>query len=214
MPETTLWMIRHGETAWNLERRFQGQIDIPLNCTGREQAEFLACRLRDDHESRPFAAIYTSDLTRARETAAPIAARLGIAPTIDTSMRERHFGVLGALTPEEMAQSQPHEFAQWKARNPDHVIEGGESLRNLYQRVVQGMTRIATQHPGAQVIVVTHGGVLDVAYRAAKAMDLSLPRKHDLLNASINRIRYRAGAFSLESWGDVSHLDVEAFDEA
>jgi probable phosphoglycerate mutase len=213
LSETTLWLIRHGETAWNVERRFQGQIDIPLNHTGFEQAKMLANRLSNDHQSFKFAALYTSDLSRARDTAAPIAAALNLAAIEDPHLRERHYGVLSALTPEEMAAQHPEAFANWKARNPDYVIAEGESLRNFHERIVARLSAIAANHPGAHVLVVAHGGVLDCAYRAGTGMDLSLPRQHNLLNASLNRVRVRAGKMSVACWGDVAHLDEEAFDE-
>jgi len=213
MPNTTLWLIRHGETSWNAERRFQGHTDVPLNATGRGQAKRLAERLKEDHLDDAFTAIYSSDLGRARETAAAAAQACGLTLQIHSGLRERHYGVLSALTPEEMAVRHPEAYAQWQVRNPDYVLPEGESLRGFNARVMDTLTEIAEAHPGQQVLVVAHGGVLDCAYRAATGQPLSARREHSLHNASINRVRFRGGRYHVEQWGDIAHLEAEAFDE-
>ncbi|MBV8659787.1 MAG: histidine phosphatase family protein [Burkholderiales bacterium] len=213
MEHTTLWLIRHGETDWNTERRFQGQTDIPLNCTGREQAGLLATRLGAEQTRTRFAAIYSSDLSRAMVTAAPIGRQLGLDIMPEPALRERHYGVLSALTPEEMAIRHPEAHARWLVRDPDYAMENGESLRSFSDRVLTSLAIIAARHPAKQVIVVAHGGVLDCVYRAATGMDLSAKRQHALLNASVNRVRCLNGQFRVEAWGDVAHLEAEALNE-
>jgi probable phosphoglycerate mutase len=213
MPETLIWLIRHGETAWNTERRFQGHTDIPLNTTGRRQAAMLADRLTEAHDLAPFAAIYSSDLGRARETADAAARQIGQPTQIEAGLRERHYGVLSTLTPDEMAVQHPQAFQHWSERNVDYVLPGGESLRGFNARAMSTLTELAERHRGKQLIVVAHGGVLDCAYRAATGMDLSAKRQHPLLNASINYLRYRTGRWTVDRWGDIAHLEQEAFDE-
>jgi probable phosphoglycerate mutase len=213
MPHTTLWLIRHGETAWNTQRRFQDHTDIPLNATGRQQADRLAHRLAEQHRTQPFAALYSSDLSRAHDTALATGRATGLTVQPDPALRERHYGVLSTLTPEEMAEKHPEHFAQWQARNPDHVLPGGESLLAFSERILARLRAIAARHAGQHVLIVAHGGVLDCAYRAATQMPLSAKRTHALHNASLNRLHYDGTRFSLETWGDVAHLDTEAFDE-
>lgn len=201
---TTLWIIRHGETDWNVEGRLQGQAEVPLNAKGREQAQQLAARLAREHAAVPFAALFTSDLGRARETAS--AAKLGLPMLERAALRERHFGVLSELTLPEAEVRHPELFARWRVRDPDFIPEGGESLAQMYLRSVQALSEIAGAWPDQQVIVVTHGGVLDSAWRKAKGLPLHVKRDHELFNASINRVRVKDDQFEVAGWGDVAHL--------
>ncbi|MGQ5523613.1 histidine phosphatase family protein [Chitinimonas sp. PSY-7] len=213
MPNTQLWLIRHGETAWNAERRFQGHTDIPLNANGAWQAKKLAERLIHQHSQQAFVALYSSDLCRARRTAEPTGLAIKLPMRLDARLRERHYGVLSTLTPEEMAQEHPETYRRWQQRDPAYVLPQGESLIQFNQRVLGALGTIAREHAGKAVIIVAHGGVLDCAYRAAHGMALSEPRKYPLHNASINRMRFTANQFHIEQWGDIAHLDVEALDE-
>ncbi len=211
---TSLWLIRHGETDWNAVGRVQGQLDIPLNDVGRRQAARLAQRLASEHRRVPFAALFSSDLQRASQTANAAAERLSLPVEQRVGLRERHYGVLSALTPQEMERAHPEAFWAWKRRDPDFVVPGGESLKQFSARVLLELTAIARTHPAAQVLVVAHGGVLDCAYRAATQKPLEATRTHALHNVSINRVRVDdEGQLSIEAWGDVAHLDEEAFDE-
>lgn len=202
----TLWLIRHGETDWNVAGRLQGQLEVPLNARGRRQAQQLAERLVQEHGRSPFSALFTSDLGRAKETAAEASRRLGLAATAREDLRERHFGVLSALTLPEAEVQHPELHAKLRARDPDFVPAGGESREQVFQRVVQALTDIAIEWPGAQVLVVTHGGVLDSAWRAALKLPLNAKRDHELFNASINRLRVTGRQFELAGWGDIDHL--------
>jgi 2,3-bisphosphoglycerate-dependent phosphoglycerate mutase len=201
----TLWLIRHGETDWNLAGRMQGHLEVPLNETGRRQARLLAQRLgREPHR---FAALFSSDLGRAKETAAEIGQVLQLVPSIRPALRERNFGVLAELTMAEAEARQPELFALMRARDTRFVPPGGESLTQLSHRVLEELLQIAWRWPGEQVIVVSHGGAIDIAWRAATGAELSAKRGHDLLNASINRVVFDGAQFALAGWGDVSHLD-------
>jgi probable phosphoglycerate mutase len=192
-------------TSWNRQRRFQGHRDIGLDDEGHEQARRLAERLADCG----LVAVHTSDLARARDTAAPVAARLGIPAVTDEGLRERCYGDFEGRTYDEIEAEFPEAYARWRARDPGFALPGGgESLREFADRVARAFDRIARSYPGRRVAAVTHGGVLDIAYRIATGLDLESPRRHELLNASINRIRFRDGQWSLIDWADVAHLDA------
>ncbi|KPC49175.1 histidine phosphatase family protein [Amantichitinum ursilacus] len=207
MTATTLWLIRHGETAWNAIGRMQGHTDIPLNETGLEQADLLGRQLQKDNAQAHFAALYVSDLARARQTAQPGSHAIGLAMELDPQLRERNYGIYEGLTREQIAEQYPEGFAHIKARTPDYQIPEGESLVQFSARTLDVLGRLANKHPDQQILVVAHGGILDCAYRAATGIGLEVPRGHALLNASINRLSFEDGHFRLLSWGDVAHLD-------
>lgn len=204
---TTLLLIRHGETAWNAEHRIQGQMDIPLSPLGVLQA----ARLAEGLVSEPIDAVYSSGQSRAWLTAAPLAARHGLAVIAEPRLRERSFGVFEGLTLDEIAQRYPAEFRKWRERDPAWRPDGGESGQQLIDRVLSAVGDIGTRHPGRTVVLVSHGGVLDVVYRAARALQWHAPREHQMLNAAVNRLAWSNSgstppALSIELWGDVTHL--------
>jgi probable phosphoglycerate mutase len=202
----TLWLIRHGETDWNLAGRLQGQLEVPLNAKGLRQAEQLAARLGRDHQLEPFAALYTSDLGRAQQTASAASRALGLPSAARADLRERHFGVLSELTLAEAAVREPELHARLQARDAHFVPSGGESLAQLFRRSVAALLEIAHAWPGKKVIVVTHGGVLDAAWRSAAGVALEVKRDHELFNAGINRVRVQNDRFELAGWNDAAHL--------
>ena len=206
---THLIVIRHGETAWNRERRLQGQLDIPLNDTGRAQARALAEALAGE----PIDAIYSSDLGRAMQTAAPLAEVLGLAVQPDPRLRERCYGALEGMTYAEVAEQLPEDFARWQARVPDYAPDGGESLLAFHERAVEAALALGRRHPGERIALVAHGGVLDCLYREANDMTLEAPRRHELLNASINRLRCDSVRLTVMQWADVGHLEALTLDE-
>ncbi len=211
MSSTALLLIRHGETAWNAEHRIQGHLDIPLSATGIRQAALLADRLAGE----TIDAVYSSELARAWLTAEPLAARAGLEIRAETRLRERSFGTFEGLTLDEIATRQPESFRNWRERDPAWAMEGGESGQVLIDRVLEALRDIVTRHQGKTVAVVTHGGVLDVAYRAARGLHWGAPREHQMLNAGINRLSAQAPplALSILDWGDVAHLE-QARDES
>ena len=194
--------IRHGETAWNVDTRIQGQLDIPLNDTGRWQARRVALALADERID----AIYSSDLLRAHHTAQTVASRR-CAVTTDRGLRERSFGVFEGLTYREIQQRWPEQGERWRQRDPDFGAEGGETLRDFYVRCMATVTRLAAAHPGQNIAVVAHGGVMDCLYRAASGVALDAPRSWQVGNASINRVLYSPQGFTLVGWSDTHHLE-------
>jgi probable phosphoglycerate mutase len=206
---TRVLAIRHGETDWNLQGRIQGQLDIPLNAAGRRQVGRLAMALADED----VAAIYSSDLLRAFETAQAVAAGCGLSITTDIGQRERGFGVFEGLTFEEIRERWPDQAERWRRRDPEFGPEGGESLNQFFHRSVSAVARLAALHPGQTIVVVAHGGVMDCLYRAATHLALDAPRSWQLGNASINRLLYAAPGFTLIGWSDDHHLAADALDE-
>jgi 2,3-bisphosphoglycerate-dependent phosphoglycerate mutase len=213
---TTIILIRHGVTDWNQDRRFQGQIDIPLNPAGLRQAGLTAERFGADETLADVAAVHSSDLARAAQTAEPIARRLGLPMQLDPLLRERHYGVFQGLTGDEIVQRHPEAWRRWLAREPAYDLPGGgESLLDFHARVERVLEGLVVKYRSRTVVAVAHGGVLDCAFRIAAGLALDAARHHDLFNASINRIEHDGERFRLVHWGDVSHLgqaldDVEA----
>lgn len=208
---TILVLVRHGETDWNACGRLQGHTDIPLNAHGHAQAERLAEGLARRGER--FDVLYSSDLSRARATAAPLGQALGLPVIEEPALRERHFGVLQGLTLAEAAEHHPAAYAGYRQRRVDAVPEGGESLERFCARVSEVLTRLAVRHVGGRILVVAHGGVLEMAYRLAVGIPLSAPRDFALPNAALNRFCFSSGTWKVENWADISHLEGDAFDE-
>src|SRR6266568_963942 len=148
---TRVLAIRHGETAWNVDGRIQGQLDVPLNDTGRWQVHRLALAVAGEGIS----AIYSSDLLRALETAQAVARGCDRPITTDTGLRERGFGVFEGLTYDEINQRWPEQAERWRRREPDFGAEGGETLRQFFARGVSAVARLAALHPGETIAVVS-----------------------------------------------------------
>jgi probable phosphoglycerate mutase len=213
MKNTTILLIRHGETAWNAVRRLQGHIDIPLNEEGLRQADALAQALANE----PLNAVIASDLQRAMQTAEAVAGHHGLTVHTDEMLRERCYGVFEGMLYADISQIYPAEYAAWQARDVDAVMPPGErvaeSFRQFYQRSIDGIARWAVRHPGQTIVIVAHGGVLECAFRAATGRSLDSPRDFEVRNASINRFTYADGKLALDSWGEVEHLRLAALDD-
>jgi len=200
---TRVLAIRHGETAWNVDARIQGHLDIALNDTGRRQAMQLAQALATG--DRPDA-LYSSDLSRARDTAQAIAEVCDLPLQLETGLRERCFGQFQGHTAEEVRARAPDLAERWRQRDPAFTPPDGESLLAFSARCVDTVLKLVARHPGQTVAVVAHGGVLDCLYRAATGLSLQAPRGWSIDNASVNRLLYNGGRLTLSGWGDVSHL--------
>jgi len=203
-----IYFIRHGETDWNVELRMQGHIDRPLNANGLAQADALGRHFRPER----VAAIYSSDLWRARQTAAPLAGVLGLSVRHEPALRERNFGRCEGMTIGEIEQAFAAEAEAFASGDPDHVPLGGESRRQHQDRVLACVETLAQRHPGQTIVVVTHGGVLDVVYRRVRHLPLTAMRDYPIPNTGINRIAVEEGAWTIESWGDTAHLDCQSRD--
>ena len=205
---TEILLIRHGETAWNAERRLQGHLDIALNAQGQRQAAALGQSLLNE----PLDAIIASDLQRARQTAQAIAAPRGMTVLIDSGLRERCYGAFEGLRYDEISSVYPQAYAAWQARDLDarypQGVHAAETMREFFARAVGAITRLVSDGRYRKVAVVTHGGVLECAYRAAQGVGLMHARDFDVKNASINRVLWNGSGLQITGWADVAHLDA------
>jgi 2,3-bisphosphoglycerate-dependent phosphoglycerate mutase len=195
-------VVRHGETEWNQQGRMQGQQDSPLTPLGLQQARQVGRRLRDI----PHAALYSSDLGRARETARCIADHTRDEIVSDRGLRERSFGIFEGFTNSEIEWRFPDLYPLFAKRDPHFAMPGGESAAQFHERCLGTLRLIAQRHQGSTVVVVTHGLVLDAIYRAACNMPLHEPRGFPLLNCSISTFRYTAEGWLAAAVCDVQHL--------
>jgi len=214
-----LLIIRHGETAWNAERRLQGHVDIPLNEAGLLQARALSVALGNEHID----AIICSDLQRAIQTAEAIAQPKNLAPQINPLWRERSFGGFEGELINTLEQRFPLEYAAWRSYQVDSRFpvnaqgtDTGESVREFNTRIENALHEICAKYANQKIAVVAHGGILECAYRMSQQLPLNAPRKVSMLNASINRFKLSVFNSQLQlkliQWGDVAHLDA-ALDE-
>ena len=208
-PVTRLCLVRHGETEWNAARRIQGQIDIGLNATGLRQAEAAGRWLK----TAGIMALYSSDLKRARTTAEAIGQALGLVPVLVPEMRERRYGTFEGLTYDEAKVKYPEGYAAFEGRNADYSFENGESLHAMFERVTGRLKQIAAAHCGQNVVVVLHGGVLDIINRFARGNSLEAPRDFLIPNAGLNWIAAVNGVWHIETWGETAHLEAGVLDE-
>ena len=210
MEATRIIAVRHGETAWNVAARIQGQLDVGLNDTGRWQAR----RVGEALSGEEISAVYTSDLGRAHETACSIGEASRVPVIAEQGLRERSFGLFEGKTFSEIEETWPDHALQWRKRIPEwQPPAGGESLLELRERVTRTMQALAARHPGQQIVVVAHGGVLDALYRIATGQEVNAPRTWELPNGAINRLLWTPEGFTLVGWSDTQHLDHEALDE-
>ena len=200
---TLILAIRHGETDWNVQQRIQGHADIALNSLGRAQAERVADALRDSS----LQAIYSSDLGRARMTAAPLATAHALTVGLHTGLRERGFGIFEGHSYAQIDERWPEGAAAWRRRDVDFAPPGGESLLGFHERCVACVQALAQRHSGQTIAVVAHGGVLDMLYRAATRCGLQAPRTWQLGNATVNRLLWADEGLMLVGWNDAHHLE-------
>ncbi len=206
MERTHVIVVRHGETAWNTEKRWQGHLDSPLTPKGIGQAQALARRLA--HQN--FSTLYSSDLGRAYQTAQIISAATGHGVFPDARLRERNLGIFQGLTSEEIKRTYPDLYESYRIRDPDHVLPDGESLRQQVKRNISCFEELAQRHLSESILVVTHGGVLSGLFRHVLSIPLEAPRRFEFPNSSLNIFIYREDHWTLQTWGDVTHLASEA----
>jgi probable phosphoglycerate mutase len=204
---TNLLIIRHGETLWNVQERYQGHGDSSLTETGRNQVAALARRLKEIR----FKTLISSDLGRTRETAAIISDCTGHAVETDSRLRERNYGVLEGLTVPEIQAEYAEVLERLNTGDPDYIVPGGESQRQHYRRNVAFIEDLLAERSGAEVAIVTHGGVLDSIFRYVARLALDHPRCFVTKNASLSVIShgnfYGAVQWVIGTWGDVAHLN-------
>jgi len=150
----------------------------------------------------------SSDLRRALQTAVPVAAQLGLPITTDSGLREQSFGTAEGLTSEEIRRQRPDDWTRWTSFQADQSFAGGETTRQFHGRALAALRSLAVAHAGRCLLLVTHGGVLDMVFRAARGLSLDGPRMAEIPNAGFNRVRVTAdGAIEILVWADTAHLD-------
>lgn len=188
---TVLYLVRHGEADSNREGRIGGWSDAPLTELGRRQAERAAVELARRAPTR----LVTSDIERARQTAASIAAVTGLEPTFEPGLRERSLGILDGLAFEEARARHPELWQRMLARDATAVPEGGETAEVVYRRVSEAIGRLVRDHAGERVAVVTHGLALFHVFAHVCGLGAptgSLPVFVLVDNASITQVEHRA----------------------
>jgi broad specificity phosphatase PhoE len=200
---TKLLLIRHGRSLWNVEGRIQGQVDIPLDPVGLQQAERVAQRL----QSLPIDAIYSSPLQRARATAEALAVRINLPVVYDERLMEYDFGVVSGLTWEGVVANHPELVKRWADDAWAVPIEGSEGRINFAARVQAVMDDVIAQYPDRQVVVVAHGGTF--AVYLAKMLGLDLQRRHPFHfgNTSVSLVEVDQGVFHIHFLNDKCHLN-------
>ncbi|KAI3887318.1 hypothetical protein MKW92_050761 [Papaver armeniacum] len=199
-------LVRHGETTWNNAGRIQGSLESELNEAGWKQADAIAARL--GKELKP-AAIYSSDLKRAKNTAEMIAKTCHIPEVIEVpDLKERHVGSLQGYYWSEIQEKEPEAYLAFFSSDKDLEIPGGgESFNQLCERSVSALEEIASKHKGERVIIVTHGGILRAIYMAITGESSA----GKILNASINVVHLTEKKWVFKTWSDVSHLNEVGF---
>jgi probable phosphoglycerate mutase len=208
---TSITLIRHGETEWNLSGRWQGHADSPLSPCGLSQAKALGERILGEE----FDFYFSSDLGRAMHTSKLVGGPSAMIAESNSGFRERDLGVLEGLNTNEMEKSQPGAYKSFRHDGPDFQVPNGESFRQFYDRCANAIEELAQKYRGGRIAVVTHGGVLGAIFRYVLNIPLEAERNFVLLNCSINRIEKKESGWHLISWGDVAHLkDLDSLDDA
>lgn len=199
-----LLLTRHGETDFNLARRYQGQRDIPLNATGLRQAEQIAQRLAGEKID----VIYSSDLSRAADTAKCIARMQAQSPTlqIDMRWRELSFGDWEGLNHEEMNTGWPVETKEWYADPVNTSTPNGETLFQLAERVTSGLDDLKSKYKDETILIVSHSGAIQSLLCHILGVDLSRYWQFRVLQASLTVVNFYEDSAILNLFNDVSHL--------
>lgn len=195
-------LVRHGETDWNQENRFQGQHDPPLNDTGRIQCRALSEYVR----ARELHAAYSSDLQRAAETATIILQDCGDSLQVDSRLRERNFGLWEGNTRQEVQERFPESWNLWMTCFESHRPEEGESLSDLHGRLKGFLNEVLSAHPHETVLVVGHGGSVKGLLCAALDAPLSAHRSFRIGNASISEVEHDGDRWRVRTLNDTCHL--------
>jgi broad specificity phosphatase PhoE len=196
-------LVRHGETEWNAQGRYQGQSDVPLSAVGWGQAERVAHRLTREKVE----AIYASDLKRAWETAEIIGNEIGVEIVPEPRLRELNFGVFEGLTFDEAQARYPAMAAAWLG-DPNRPPEGGESLAEFTGRIASLLADLKTRHDGGTVLLVAHGGPLGELLRLSFGLPPDGRWYFEMANASLSEIALFEGQVLLKRLNDTCHLQA------
>ena len=200
---TRILLIRHGQTKWNDGSIFQGHLDSELTEKGIGQAEATGERLG----RMKIAAIYSSDLGRARHTAQLIAKVTGHSLQEDARLRERSLGVFEGLTREQAQAKYPEEYQLYTSGSADYAVPKGESAQQRFEIGFAAFAEIAKRHEGHNVVVVSHGGLVQGLFRHVTGVGFQAARRFSLYNCAYNSFLFDGSEWLLETWGDISHLE-------
>ncbi len=195
-----IFIVRHGETDYNLNGRWQGHLDIPLNKMGRDQAQLVGEALRN----RNIGAIYSSDLTRAYDTAQAISAATGISIEKDVRLREIHCGIFQGLTRSEILQTYPLEQNHWD-NSDGYPVPQGESRLQVQARVFAFFEEVTTTSNVENVVFVSHGGT--IRWLLNKLCPPEIVAGYHFYNTSVTTLQRVVAKWVLVRAGDTSHLD-------
>jgi len=205
---TKFTIIRHGETEWNKIGKQQGHLDSPLTENGRNQAEAVAQYLKKD-----FDVLISSSLGRAIETAEIISKILNLKIIKKDGLKERNLGILQGMTITEFKLNYNEEYIKFISNNPDYIIPNGESINQRYKRAIMTFNNIANEYKNQNILIITHGGILESLFRYTLNIPINIKRAFSLINGSINIFTYDR-EWKLESWGIIEHLDnIKALDD-
>ncbi|EDT74927.1 histidine phosphatase family protein [Clostridium butyricum] len=204
--KTTIMLIRHGETEWNILGKFQGSTDIPLSNEGIRQAFMLKERLKSD-----FDYIFSSPLKRAYETAKILCDESGKQVSIAEEIREINFGEWEGLTVKGIAEKYPDIFNEWRNDKREGKFCGGDmSTLNASIRAKNCIMEIANKHKGKKIVIVAHGGIIKAGLIGIFDWDMSMYHKIALGNTCINTITFNNDMKpALLGLNDTNHLDCE-----
>lgn len=210
MTTTRFCLVRHGETDWNAARRLQGHTDIDLNARGLAQAAQMALALKKINLQ--FDVLYTSDLQRAAKTAKAIEELFSAKAIRNAALRERHLGALQGLTTDEAPTREPLLWKSHLSRNIKETLRDGESIQQFADRIKTALERIREANVGKTILLVSHGGALDMMYRIASNQALDAEKVVAVPNASLSWISHDGLAWRVDNWADTSHLEDLALD--
>ena len=199
-----LLLTRHGQTDWNIAGRYQGQSDIPLNQTGQLQADQIAKRL----STETIHAVYSSDLSRAKDTASKIRNMQGQSPAlhIDPRWRELSFGDWEGMTYKEMSAHSPELFSKWMVNPKDISTPNGETLAQLAERVKAAFDEIKNHHKDQTILVVGHSGSLQTLLAVTLGVDLNRYWQFRVGQASLSELNVVEDSMVLNLLNDITHL--------
>ena len=203
MLATRVLLIRHGQTEWNLQGRFQGQLDSNLSSVGKAQANAL----RHTFSAAPLAQLYSSDLGRAFDTAQLLQGDVATDVQTDSRLRERAMGVFQGNTRADIETQFPEAWKQYKSLDPDYRIEGGgESIHDVQKRAFGCLEELAARHVGETIGCVTHGGFIRIVLKAVLGIPFQNPTRFRVLNTSVHHLISESPGWAIETLGAIHHL--------
>ena len=202
---TEIIIIRHGETEWNKTGRFQGHSDVPLSAEGRAQAAMLGKNLAVDHVDM----IYASDLTRAMETAAPLAQRFGLEVISDPQLRELNFGAWEGRNFNDVNAENPNAMKNFYTDPEQADIPESEPFPEFQRRIAGRVREIVAQERGKRIVIVSHGASIRILLADLLSMPIRSIWHLSQLNTAVNKIRFEDDGFAaITLMNDTAHLSV------